>query len=329
MSKLTLTFKGHLLNIHHLEQDGDFYIGRDPACEIHIDSLAIEPRHARINVLGERSIISNLGPKDSLLINHHPSDEHALEDGDEIQLGKHALTYSREAAFIGSADNAGVRAFKPPGRKQIGWLQILSGANLGRTFPIDRAVFKLGAPDGSKAVIATTREGYFLSSLEGETPSVNDIDIGDKRWLLENGAIIVLGSTRIQFFLDHAADAAAAPETAGTFRHFSRIPFDTAVTLHGPAQTWRSRLIDLSLQGALIERPAEWQGRQGDAFTLDMTLDDGTIIRMEVTVAHAESATIGFHCDNIGLESISHLRRLIELNLGDPQLLNRELAALG
>jgi hypothetical protein len=38
---------------------------------------------------------------------------------------------------------------------------------------------------------------------------------------------------------------------------------------------------------------------------------------------------LGFVCRHIDLESISHLRRLVELNLGDESLLERELAALG
>jgi hypothetical protein len=38
---------------------------------------------------------------------------------------------------------------------------------------------------------------------------------------------------------------------------------------------------------------------------------------------------VGLHCRHIDIESLAHLRRLIELNLGDPALLERELAALG
>jgi hypothetical protein len=34
------------------------------------------------------------------------------------------------------------------------------------------------------------------------------------------------------------------------------------------------------------------------------------------------------HCDNIDVDSVTHLRRLVALNSGDPKLLDRELAAL-
>jgi hypothetical protein len=33
-------------------------------------------------------------------------------------------------------------------------------------------------------------------------------------------------------------------------------------------------------------------------------------------------------CESIDLDSITHLRRLVELNAGDPALLERELTAL-
>jgi hypothetical protein len=50
---------------------------------------------------------------------------------------------------------------------------------------------------------------------------------------------------------------------------------------------------------------------------------------MEVVLTRAQPQSLGFVCRHIDLDSISHLRRLVELNLGDEQLLERELAALG
>jgi hypothetical protein len=45
-------------------------------------------------------------------------------------------------------------------------------------------------------------------------------------------------------------------------------------------------------------------------------------------VVHREWTLVGVRCVEIDLESISHLRRLVELNLGDAELLHRELSAL-
>jgi hypothetical protein len=50
---------------------------------------------------------------------------------------------------------------------------------------------------------------------------------------------------------------------------------------------------------------------------------------MEVVLTRTQGELLGFVCRHIDLDSISHLRRLVELNLGDETLLERELAALG
>jgi hypothetical protein len=49
---------------------------------------------------------------------------------------------------------------------------------------------------------------------------------------------------------------------------------------------------------------------------------------MQVKLTHEDPGQLGFVCQYIDLDSISHLRRLIELNLGDQEELDRELAAL-
>lgn len=49
---------------------------------------------------------------------------------------------------------------------------------------------------------------------------------------------------------------------------------------------------------------------------------------MDGTVVHCEDGHLGFRCDHIDLDSISHLKRLVELNLSDEALLERELSEL-
>ena len=49
---------------------------------------------------------------------------------------------------------------------------------------------------------------------------------------------------------------------------------------------------------------------------------------MEVSVAHIEESRIGFYCQHIDIDSISHLHRLVELNLGNEKLLEREMSEM-
>jgi len=112
-------------------------------------------------------------------------------------------------------------------------------------------------------------------------------------------------------------------------RRFTRIPFHTTAHVVNAGGSWYGKLIDISLKGVLITLPEEWEGKPGEHFLLELPLDDSTVsIRMEVLVAHCNEHRVGFECAHIDLDSITHLRRLMELNLGDPELLNRELSAL-
>lgn len=111
-------------------------------------------------------------------------------------------------------------------------------------------------------------------------------------------------------------------------RQFSRIPFDSAVKIIKGNEHWNSTLLDISLKGALVASPEGWSGAIEDACILEITLSTDTDIRMETTVAHLEAGQIGFRCEHIDLTSITHLRRIVELNTGDEELLARELHAL-
>lgn len=115
-------------------------------------------------------------------------------------------------------------------------------------------------------------------------------------------------------------------------RHFSRVPFGCKeTTITAGDSTWQTQLIDICLNGALLVRPTEWNPAIGSECTIQIKLDDGTTIItiIKAIVAHCHDDRVGVHNETIDIDSISHLRRLVELNLGDPELVNRELAELG
>ncbi|PQP02929.1 PilZ domain-containing protein [Pseudomonas frederiksbergensis] len=111
-------------------------------------------------------------------------------------------------------------------------------------------------------------------------------------------------------------------------RRFKRITFNAQTELSQNGQRWPVQLLDLSLKGMLIQRPEPWLGDASQPFSADIHLNPETEIRMDVQLAHNDYGQLGFVCLHIGLDSIEHLRRLIELNLGDPEELERELGAL-
>lgn len=112
-------------------------------------------------------------------------------------------------------------------------------------------------------------------------------------------------------------------------RQFSRIHFNTEGKLFFSGGEGPVEIVDLSLKGALIQLKTAARLQPGQRCTLRLGLaTSGEGIRMEAQVAHVEGASIGLRCVEIDLDSITHLRRLVELNLGDESLLHRELESL-
>ena len=109
-------------------------------------------------------------------------------------------------------------------------------------------------------------------------------------------------------------------------RKFSRILFAASASLHQENEHWQTTILDLSLNGALVEEPHDFIN-SGKPIRLSFTLPESDIeLQMETELVHQRNAQLGLKCNFIDVDSISHLKRMVELNLGDATLLNRELA---
>lgn len=112
-------------------------------------------------------------------------------------------------------------------------------------------------------------------------------------------------------------------------RAFTRVPFVARVTLDIFPETHACTLVDISLKGALVERDRAWPAGPGTPCALTVELaDGGHTIRMKGAVAHVEAGRLGLRCAEIDLDSMTRLRRLVELNLGDEAALDREVHAM-
>jgi hypothetical protein len=112
-------------------------------------------------------------------------------------------------------------------------------------------------------------------------------------------------------------------------RQFTRILFSIKATLTVDEQHYPVSIHDISLNGALVTTPDEQKTLKGKLGTLTFTLDDNdSVVTMHVGVVHEEPDETGLQCNAIDIDSITHLRRLIELNLGNEQQLNKELSQL-
>lgn len=211
MARLTLTFKGISLQVMPVEA-GEIGIGRDPDNAMCIDSLAIAPRHAIIQAGGDGAMIRQIDPDHPVFINGQKIEEHRLQDGDRIHIGKHVLHYN-DAPVISTMAEPEPRlpqsevADDPTGTKPAhhgpeASFQVLKGKHIGVVIPIRSALTRLGKDDlGTPAVIVRRSDGYFLSALAAvDAVQINDVQIQEHSVRLNHGDIVRVNQHVLKFF---------------------------------------------------------------------------------------------------------------------------------
>jgi len=216
MPTLTLAFKGKTLQVLSLEEAG-ISIGRNSGQDIQIDSLAVEPEHARIKYHDQQWLLIQGDHENTTFVNHKPVQKHILQNNDLIRIGKHTLQYrdtdmlvTESNDFSGHNDiiqDTHILPMEPDlslttQASRTGLLQIMNGKNLGKTIKLQSGLTDLGQLGMTPALIALRSDGYFISNLAKDyTLSVGDHEIGDKSWPLHDGDMIKLDQLTLQFHL--------------------------------------------------------------------------------------------------------------------------------
>ena len=112
-------------------------------------------------------------------------------------------------------------------------------------------------------------------------------------------------------------------------RQFTRILFSINAQLTVEDQIFDVSIHDISLNGALVTNPDSEHSILNKLGTLSFDLGgDDALVEMHIAVVHQEEEEIGLRCNAIDIDSVTLLRRLVELNLGDESQLNKELSQL-
>jgi len=121
-------------------------------------------------------------------------------------------------------------------------------------------------------------------------------------------------------------------------RRFSRFKFNATADLHihrkdtvPKIQSEKVHVLDLSLKGVMLKADPSILEKIGLGDSVQLTIqleENGPTIEMFVKLAHQTNDVAGFYCDQIDIDSITHLRRMVELNQGSSEILERDLAAL-
>lgn len=237
MGKLILSLDGAVLAEYEMNKER-YTIGRLADNDIHVDNMAVSGHHALIiNILND-SFLEDLNSTNGTYVNGKLVKKHALQDGDTITIGKHALKYSNEkvSAVGGGGDDEDEfekTMIIRPGSKGTGApsmdsvnkavagsggapldvdaqkglprakLQVLSGAFAGKELELNKALTTLGRPGVQVAAITRRADGFFVVPVEGDSgkpPQVNDKPVTREGIKLKHNDVIELAGVKMGFF---------------------------------------------------------------------------------------------------------------------------------
>ncbi|MBB1273003.1 PilZ domain-containing protein [Psychromonas sp. SR45-3] len=116
-------------------------------------------------------------------------------------------------------------------------------------------------------------------------------------------------------------------------RKFSRINFQCHCSLifdqEIATHDFDASLVDISFNGALVAVNAFAPDLNQQQVQVILTLEGSEVqLLLNGTVSHQQDQLLGIHFTKTELETMSHLKRLIELNLGNHDEMHREFEQL-
>jgi pSer/pThr/pTyr-binding forkhead associated (FHA) protein len=238
MARLVLSIDGQELAEYNMSKER-YTIGRLPDNDIRIDNPAVSGHHALIiNILND-SFLEDLNSTNGTYVNGKIVKKHAMQHGDVITVGHHALRFVDSEAdepadefaktmVISPRDAAGLNV---PGRTRDALppqpapvpaaaasqasfsagvlpkarLQVLSGQFAGRELELVKTLTTLGRPGVQVAAITRRADGYYIvhveSGREGDYPLVNGAPIGPQARRLHDNDVVQLAGVKMGFFV--------------------------------------------------------------------------------------------------------------------------------
>ena len=231
MARLVLSLDGQTLAEYNMSKER-YTIGRLPDNDIRIDNAAVSGHHALIiNILND-SFLEDLNSTNGTYVNGKIIKKHALQQGDVITVGHHALRFidgeteepedEFEKTMVISARDAGKLVTPPPvpapaaaatstttqgfgnGSLPKARLQVLSGQFAGRELELVKTLTTLGRPGVQVAAITRRADGFYIihveSGRDGDYPLVNGTPIGPQARKLHDNDVVQLAGVKMGFF---------------------------------------------------------------------------------------------------------------------------------
>lgn len=114
--------------------------------------------------------------------------------------------------------------------------------------------------------------------------------------------------------------------TMNSKRNFSRINFAANAQIELKYNIIEAELLDISLKGTLMHPKIQPPLEKGDRCTLKIFLHSSDIIlSFNAELVHIQQNDFGFKFLDIDIDTMTHLRRLLDLNIGDQDKITNEL----
>ncbi len=109
-------------------------------------------------------------------------------------------------------------------------------------------------------------------------------------------------------------------------RYFSRISFKAHSQIEFNDEVYEGGLLDLSLRGALINFKDQIPMKMNNSCTIMIHLHSTDIkLLFEAELVHIHENNLGFKFVSEDIGSMTHLRNLLSLNIGDYDKITNEL----
>lgn len=215
MPKLIVSIDGVVIKEVTLAKDRTT-LGRRPYNDIVVDNLAISGEHAVLHMIGGDVYLEDLNSTNGTYVNGRAIKKQALEQNDIIEVGKYKVRYMATAGapesgtvgrtVVSSAPSGPIPLSSAPtvqaplggGTAGVAVIRVLSGTGAGRELSLQKVVTTIGKPGVAVAAVTRRLHGYVVAPIDGGT-ALNGEPLGSEAVALQDGDVLELGGTRMQF----------------------------------------------------------------------------------------------------------------------------------
>jgi hypothetical protein len=185
-------------------------VGRHKHNDVVLNHPAVSGEHAIITTILDDSFLEDLQSTNGTFVNGHRIGKHFLQHKDMIKMAKYHLEFISDGIRPLAAAAATIPAMPAPPpapaaeapNLPLGQIEVLNGANAGKTLSLTKAVTSLGRPGVQVVVIARAADGYSAAHVEGDkSPLLNGAPLGRQPQRLKAGDVLDLSGIQMAFRL--------------------------------------------------------------------------------------------------------------------------------